>query len=405
MKKLLAVLIASALFVPAMAGSIFNNVETYGEVQTIGTYTDFNSSDRDTTTRVLFGLGMDLTEDVKAAVTFLNSSYWGDTTPNNNSIDNYLSRIIVAEAYVDVNNIFGAFEAKVGRQFYGDENSAIVYFGPTHYRGRIATTAGNNGIADSKSLDAAVVTYNSDNFVANIVYAKVAETFTGIDDDTTILGIDGKYYVNNNIALQAYIYDQRVGNDANFGNRASHYGVYGAKAAYADDAISASVEGAKNYNGPDYFHYNELGWMVKLDAAMDLSLEKMDITPRVSYVHAERDFQAMGNYRPGILFGGTTNMFVAGGDNNARILNAGIDFNFGSLEKFSFALDYYMIEAGDNSNPEWVGNEFNLMAKYNLNDYVEFHAGVAYMMNQSDTIFGADSDEPYGGQLGMIVRF
>ena len=412
MKKLLAVLLASALFVPAMAGSIFNNVETTGEIQTIGTLSrDVNGSARDVSSRLIFGFGADLVEDVKANITFASSNYWG-TDDTAATVKDYFDRVQIAEAYVAIANVFNAFELKVGRQFYGDEKSAVVYFGPTHYRGRIpgsptTTVIGDASTPDLLSLDAAVVTYNSDSFLLNVIYAKMAEKNTAAkpgDVDNTTLGFDGKYFVNNNLALQAYLYDFRWAEGAN--TFVDHYGIWGAKAAYTDDALNFGVEFAKNYHGHQYFQYNDAGWMVKADAALKVSTDNIDLTPRVTYVLAEKDFLAFGNWGPGIFFGAPlfhADTTSTNPGTNANIVNAGVDFKLSSFSKFNFALDYYALSAGDKGNAEWVANEFDLVAKYAVNEYVELHGGVAYLTNVADV--GNKHDRAYSGQLGMIVKF
>ena len=421
MKKLLAVLLASALFVPAIAGGLFNNVETYGEIQTIGTLSKgfVNGNNRDVSNRLIFGMGMDLVEDVKANVTFLSSSYWGTYRPtymyapeNHDTLSDYLNYIVVAEAYVTLGNVFNALDVKVGRQFYGDENSAIIYFGPTHYKGRINTTRcrpnyGCGPVNDSPSIDAAVLSYNNDMLALNVVYSKLRERnvnwnynpTNGGDLDTSLLGFDAKYTMNDNLFLQAYLYDFRYGVMDTVGTilpSIYHLGIYGAKVGYTDDAIKAGLEYARNYEG-GYFEYND-GWMVKADASMGVKMDNMDLTPRIGYVHSEQGFFSYGNYAPGIYFGGATNNVFANG--NARIMNVGVDFKFASLSKFNFALDYYCYKNGPAAVSNWLGNEFNLMAKYGLNEYVELHTGLAYVTS----LRGAE-DTAYAAQMGMIVKF
>ncbi|MDR1684681.1 MAG: hypothetical protein LBR90_04400, partial [Elusimicrobiota bacterium] len=67
--------------------------------------------------------------------------------------------------------------------------------------------------------------------------------------------------------------------------------------------------------------------------------------------------------------------------------------------KTTFALDYFALSFGDAQNAEWIGNEVDLMVKHAVNDYVELHAGIAYVFEIHE------NSNPYAGQLGMIVRF
>ena len=427
MKKLLTVLVASALFVPAFAGSILNNVETYGEIQTIGTLSKAApgyGKNSDVSSRLLFGLGMDLVEDVKAQVTFLNSNYWGNRNdlassgPHGSPVQSYFYNTQVAEANVTISNVFNAFEVKVGRQFYGDENSAIIYFGPSHYKGRIMTTrnpiyGGPQGyVSDSRAMDAAVVTYNNEKLVANVVYAKLYEDGVGYGDfDTSMLGFDAKYMVNDNLTAQAYLYNFR---DPNYTtlyyypkhNNFKHLGIWGVKGAYTDDAMNLGLEYAKNYGGDELFFYNK-GWMLKVDASMGFKLDAADVTPRITYVHTEQNFWSQGNYAPGIVFGGDRSNLLDG--RPVRVLNIGVDFKFAALEKFSFALDYIAYNRSSmyySAHAGWVGNEFDLMAKYAVNEYVELHGGAAYLTSLNDSsYYGWADGKAWAGQLGMIVKF
>jgi hypothetical protein len=214
--------------------------------------------------------------------------------------------------------------------------------------------------------------------------------------------------MNDALALQAYWSNVRYGDDFTTpptpdGDPTTQWGLYGAKADYSDDALSFAVEYARNYDGQDLFQHND-GWMVKADAAMNFAFEKADLTPRVSYVHSEQNFYAEGNFAPTIIYNGlrgvSVNTLSANiPPENLRMINAGVDFAFGALDRFAFAFDYYAISDGQTDNPSWVGNEFDLWAKYAVNDYVELHAGLAYMTNTDY------EDDPYAGQLGMIVKF
>ncbi|MDR0953502.1 MAG: hypothetical protein LBM71_04900 [Elusimicrobiota bacterium] len=304
----------------------------------------------------------------------------------------------MAEANVTLSNIFGALELKVGRQFYGDENSTVMYYGPTHYKNVPSTITPalppvipTSNIQDSQSLDAAVLSYTSDKFAANIIYGKITETASDYDDDESLLGLDAKYNVSDALALQAYLFDYA------YPALNNHLGIWGVKPTYKDDALNLAVEFAKNYTGNKAFASSNKGWMVKADAGIDVAFESMDITPRVSYIHSEKDFQANGNYMPGLLISyGLGQLFRGSGD--VRIINGGLDIKFASLEKWNFALDYFGASNDYGTGMEWFGNEFDLMAKYALNEYVELHGALGILTN-------ADETHPYTGQLGMIVRF
>ena len=140
MKKLLVAVLACAMVAPAFAA--FDNVQITGDVQTIGLAIEGQGtnailpdtvSERGTTSRVLFGVGADLVEDVTAKITFAHEKMFGDYGRVGNTLTGgtgVLDNTRVAEAFVNISNVFDALEVKVGRQFYGDEKSAVMYLGP-----------------------------------------------------------------------------------------------------------------------------------------------------------------------------------------------------------------------------------------------------------------------------------
>ena len=396
MKKLLGVLLACALVVPAMAGNIFNNVETYGEVQTIGVMAENATGDnfRNTTNRVLFGLGMDLVEDVRSNLTFGYSNYWDNT--EGSSLDYYWNNIYVAEANVVLSNLFANWELKVGRQFYGNEDSAVMYIGPKHYIGKANVVP--------PSIDAALLTYNSDNLVGNIIYGKLEDNSLVADVDLSVLGFDGTYNVNENLGVQAYLYDVRDSDNA--GGENYHLGMWGVKPTWQNDVMAFSAEFAKNYAN-DVFGDNNVGWMAKVDAKMDMSVEAATLTPRLTYYHAEKDFMSYGNYNPGLFVPEVINPYYnyTWGMPNSRVLNLGVDFAFANLEKFAFAVDYLALTAShDSDNPSWIGNEFDLTAKYNHNEYVQLFAGAGVLLNHN-SFWSYKTNTPYIANLGMLIKF
>lgn len=414
MKKLLGMLFALALVVPAMAGNIFSNVETYGEVQTIGSMTEnaVDPSTRDVSNRVILGLGMDLVEDVRANVSFLNTSYWGraNTLSGDNVDDNFLQDTYLVEANLAVSNVFGALDVKVGRQFYGDEDSSIIYFGPTHYRANLRAPSGADPsyatITDSLSLDGVVISYTGDNWTGNILYAKLTDTFDNNDEDISVGGFDVKANLTDNIMGQVYMYDIRDGaNDP----KEHHFGVWGVKPTYADDMFSVSAEFAKNYED-QIFGQNDRGWLLKADLKANYAFASADVNPRFTYAHTEKSFATYGNYMPGLIFSsrvGKMFSILGANEDGLRVVNPGVDLKFAGLDKFSFAFDYFAITFDDpttSTGANWLGNEFNLMAKYALNEYVEFHAAAGYATNVNQG-FAHNNEDPYMGQLGMIVKF
>lgn len=391
MKKTLALLLAVAFAVPAFAGNIFSNVETYGEIETVGFMADSKDlgGTKSVANRTLFGMSMDLVEDVRTNLTFAYTNVWEDI--EGDSIHDYLTDTQVAEANVVVSNIFGALEAKIGRQFYGNEDSPVMYMGPRH---NFAS------LADLESVDAALVTYAGESFSMSAIYAHLGdEDGLGTNEYARMTGLTLDYAFTNNLVAGAYWYDMVGDGDSAIPNE-GHLGIWGGKVAYQNEGTKLAVEYAKNYKGQVFGHNNE-GWMLKADAALNLDLEKMALTPRITYYHTEKLFEENGNYNPGIVFGNLKAVSDFDGDNlpelhDYRIFNAGIDFGVKAWERVTFSFDYLNAKI-DN---QWFGNEFDLTATYQHNDYVSFNLGGAIVTNIAN-----DVKDIYAGQLGMTIKF
>ncbi|MBR4509036.1 MAG: hypothetical protein IKP23_06200 [Elusimicrobiaceae bacterium] len=377
MKKTLALLLAVAFAVPAFAGNVLSNVETYGEIETIGFTQTVNSADKTVANQTLFGISADLVEDVRANLTFAYRNVWereiGETIYDGSG-DSYLENIRVAEANVVVSNIFGALEAKIGRQYYGNEDSAVMYVGPRHnYHANLTAPW------SQMSLDGVLLSYQGESLALSAFYAQMADM-----TDERMTGLTLDYAFTNNLVASAYWYDM---------SDEDHEGIWGGKVAYQNEGSKLAVEYAKNYeNG--VFSHNNVGWMLKADAALNLDMEKVALTPRITYYHSEKDFFALGNYTAGVVIGNEVGAFSLAGD--WKVLNAGIDFGVKAWEKVTFAFDYLNAKA-DN---EWIGNEFDLTAKYQHNDYVTFTLGGGIVTNIPDY-----SGDVYGAQLGMLIKF
>lgn len=379
MKKTLALLLAIAFAVPAFAGNIFSNLTTRGEIETIGfTQTD-DADQKSVANRVLFGMSMDLVEDVRTNLTFAYNNVWagwgGDT------VDGYLNTIEVAEANVVVSNIFDALEVKIGRQYYGNEDSPVMYIGPR--KGYYAALA-YPMFPNVMSVDGALLTWEGEKAAFSAFYGQLTD-----GSDERITGLTYDYAFNNNLTAGIYWYDV----NEYFGSN-GHIGAWGGKLAYkTEEGSKLAVEYAKNYLGHVFGHNNE-GWMLKVDGALNIDMEKVALTPRITYYHTEKNFISLGNYTIGILFANEAVLPLSMIGANLQIVNAGIDFNVKAWEKVTFAFDYFNVRA-DN---EWAGNEWDLTAKYQLNDYVGFTLGGALVSN-------TDTEDVYGGQLGMLVKF
>ena len=413
MKKLLSLLAVAALLPAAANADVLKNVNIKGEIQTIASDVRHNDDTLGTNTynrgasaRVLAGLSADLVEDVTANLMFQYANVWGQDDAAGKPVQNYWNEVRLVEANVVLHNLFCCLEATVGRQFYGDEDSAVMYIGPNHYN------AEANGL--TRSLDAAKITYADDvkafTFIAGRTNYSITDPGFGPSlPDYSLFGADFKLNLTNSVTAQVYGYNLRDvdttlwGTPTNMGGE--YTGFYGAKLAVTPAENSrVSVEYARNYGGDRLVkEHDATGHMVKVDAA--LGAEKG--TVRGAFYYANENFFALGNYTPGLLVGhdlaGNLSQYSADG---VALFNLGFDVK--PADKWTVSLDGFSFQ--DHRMKHSSTWEADLTAKYAHNEYVELFAGVGYakytgaadVAVYNKTSLKADNVK---GQLGMLIKF
>lgn len=397
MKKLLGLLLAMTMAWPVTASAeVLKNVDLKGEIQTIASDArhDKNKAYQSGTNfRVLAGLSADLVEDVRANVLFQYNDAWLSGTEGN-TVQNYWDKVRLAEANVVLSNLFCCLEATVGRQFYGDEDSAVMYFGPNHYV---------FGMNKAPSLDGAKLVY-SDDFKTFTMLAGRVDYWSPatVGADWTVYGLDLKLNLTDTLTAQVYGYDFMNSKYDAANDEKRHNGFYGAKATFAPEAATLSAEYARGYEANRLFREgNDSPYMVKVDAALNMDV----ITPRAAFYYAKGIVSPFGNYYPGLAIGhvlaGAGSPFVYS-LNGVRMFNVGVDY---AWNKFVFSLDGFSFQdrtAKDSST--W---EADLVAKYNHNDYVQLFAGIGYAkygtVHKSAAVM--DTKDNTVGQLGMLIKF
>lgn len=406
MKKLLGLLLAMTMAWPVTASAeVLKNVDLKGEIQTIASdarHDKNNMFKSGTNFRVLAGLSADLVEDVRANVLFQYNDAWFSGTEGN-TVQNYWDEVRLAEANVVLSNLFCCLEATVGRQFYGDEDSAVMYFGPNHYV---------FGMNKAPSLDGAKLVYSDDFKTFTMLAGKLVDvrtttsaggsTVTIVDDNWTVYGLDLKLNLTDTLTAQVYGYDF-MNSKYDAATEKRHEGFYGAKATFAPEAATLSAEYARGYEANRLFREgNDSPYMVKVDAALNMDV----ITPRAAFYYAKGKVSPFGNYYPGLAVGhvlaGVGEPFASYSFDGVRMFNVGVDY---AWNKFVFSLDGFSFQdrtAKDSST--W---EADLVAKYNHNDYVQLFAGIGYVKHsttaKSATHF--DTKDNTVGQLGMLIKF
>ena len=394
MKKLLGLLLAITMAWPIAANAdVLKNVELKGEIQTIASdarhdnVRDYKSG---TNFRVLAGLSTELVEDVKANVLFQYNNAWLSGTQGD-TVQNYWDKVRLAEANVVLSNLFCCLEATVGRQFYGDEDSAVMYLGPNHYV---------FGMNAAPSLDAAKLVY-SDDFKTFTMLAGKVVTYdnAGVKtDDVTVYGLDLKLNLTDTLTAQIYGYDFMNSKAA---TEKRHEGFYGAKATFAPEAFTASAEYARAFEGHRLIKEgHNTPYMVKVDAALNMDM----VTPRAAFYYAKGTVSSYGNYYPGLAIGhvlaGNDKAFTEYSADGVRLFNVGLDY---AWNKFVFSLDGFSFQ--DRTAQDASTWEADLVAKYNHNDYVQLFAGIGYAKYGTVAKDVQDTKDNTVGQLGMLIKF
>lgn len=398
MKKLLGLLLAMTMAWPVTASAeVLKNVDLKGEIQTIASDARHDKNGvykSGTNFRVLAGLSADLVEDVRANVLFQYNDAWLSGTEGN-TVQNYWDEVRLAEANVVLSNLFCCLEATVGRQFYGDEDSAVMYFGPNHYV---------FGMNKAPSLDGAKLVYSDDFKTFTMLAGKLVTYDTSVtpatvDENWTVYGLDLKLNLTDTLTAQVYGYDF-MNSKYDAAREKRHEGFYGAKATFAPEAATLSAEYARGYEANRLFREgNDSPYMVKVDAALNMDV----ITPRAAFYYAKGVVSPFGNYYPGLAIGhvlaGNDAPF-AGDSDGMRMFNVGVDYVW---NKFVFSLDGFSFQdrtAKDSST--W---EADLVAKYNHNDYVQLFAGIGYAKYGTKVKEAQNTKDNTVGQLGMLIKF
>ncbi len=410
MKKLLGLLLVITLAWPAGA-DVLKNVDLIGEIQTIASDVNHNPVtpagakyyNNDVHTRVLAGLSANLVEDVTANILFQYADTWNGNMQGD-TINQYENTVEVSNANVVLSNLFDCLEATVGRQFYGDEDSAVMYVGPNHYNAETRN-------AYAQSLDAVKLTYADDVKAFTFIAGKVPGTLNVLNPNlngTKVFGADFRMNITDMMKLQAYIYDfQKITVLNPDGNTDKDAGLYGAKLTFNPEAALVSVEYARNFGGDRLIkEHQDTGYMLKADAKMDIN----EFAVRGTFLYEHENFFAWGNYTPGLIIGhklaGQIGQYSGEG---VRMFNLGVDFN--PFEKWTFSLDGYAFQ--DRYAHHAATWEGDLTAKYTHNEYVQLFAGLGYAKYGNDeegTIGGvtykdAFNKDNFKWQLGMLINF
>ncbi|MDD3065405.1 MAG: hypothetical protein PHT24_04015 [Endomicrobiaceae bacterium] len=396
MKKFLMMLIAVALFVPAMASAQIN---WYGQLDIMGSMdreqgaTNFADEYSYTNSRLFVGANFGLEENIEANIALMYKSGWGDNylagqQADNSSDTGLLSKTVLAEANVVFKNLFDndRLSLKVGKFYYGEKGDAIFYVGLRdmskwgYAYSETGWVAVYNGL--DAGMDGAQLTYDDkEKLKVDLVYSKMAnESDPGTSSKINMMIVNGKYKVNENISVRAYIYDSEttdynvIGTDDFDANRAE---IIGINPCIKFGALTASGEIAKVFSSRESKIFDENlkdSELVKLNAAYQFDLTGMTLTPRIQYLRAGDNFWSDISDANFGLISSTFNYWWGIWD--IESMNIGADWTKG---KYSASLDIYKNGYADGGYP-WY--EYDLIAKYKYTETIEFYAGYAYAVDQ-----------------------
>jgi hypothetical protein len=145
-------LVGSICF-PARADlDLFKNFKTEGSIETRSFSIDnelYRDSLRDdyraeTNVRIMLGGSFDLLDDVHSKILLDKVSRWGGAPQRGlyagmpegsiygENLQTVENNVFVDNAYVKIDKVFGQVDLTIGRQFYGDPTSPVIYFGPNN---------------------------------------------------------------------------------------------------------------------------------------------------------------------------------------------------------------------------------------------------------------------------------
>lgn len=147
LRRLAAAALALGLSAAPAQAEVFKNFRLGGQIDVMATSANnvadfqtqpniapaaYNGRDRlgDTQTRIMIFLDWDLLDDVHSRITLRkNNRVHGQNGEHLNDVQN---NVFVEEAYFKVDKLAGALDLTAGRQFYGEPNDIVIYYGPSN---------------------------------------------------------------------------------------------------------------------------------------------------------------------------------------------------------------------------------------------------------------------------------
>ena len=257
MKKLLGSSLALAMVLPAgVNAEMLKNLKISGQldvqatsannVTDMQTRSNANANDRigSVMTRTMLSADWDLLDDVHSRVTLSKGDSSNGTTRAYGSgaenLNTVQSNVVVVEANVKIDKLFGAIDTTIGRQFYGETGDLVIYYGPRNNYGQ--------GV---QALDAFRFDWNSEHVGVTGLASKVSGgSIATAPTDVDVRGLVATIKGFEKHQESVYLYN-RVNHSPNQQGAANglndNLWVLGAKTKLTFGGLMAKAEIAKNF--------------------------------------------------------------------------------------------------------------------------------------------------------------
>ncbi len=256
MKKL-TVVVGILLFLPVGVLGAVNSVKVSGDVTSTAITRDFSldsSGNCDSSDLIILQtrLRIDaaLTEGVNAVIRFINERVWGQEDNSSGNTD-----INLDLAYLEMKEFFSPVATLIiGRQNLRYGSALIVGDPDTNQTASVKVPTLVSDLSLRKAFDAVRLILDYSPYMLDLIYAKVSEGTTNVNDDVTLFGANLAYAWNSyNGLTNIYFFgsDKAPLNPAGTQDENSKVYVIGASAqASPNDNLTLSLESA--YEFGDY---------------------------------------------------------------------------------------------------------------------------------------------------------
>lgn len=192
--------------------------------------TTYDDTEKDMFSIARVRIDADLTDNVSATVRLLNERNWNGESIEGLSESNRNIGLATANpttdqrvdldlAYVTLKEfLYSPLTVTVGRQELHFGNDFVI--GDPDTNGLALRSALAEGdLSARKSFDAVRATLDYNPLVVDIIYSKIAENNSVVNDDATLAGLNARYDLDKNTSLEGYFFSKMRGSNATAATR------------------------------------------------------------------------------------------------------------------------------------------------------------------------------------------